>query len=328
MPVAILLGMLRRRRQIVSVWPAGEVALGPKIVLFMHFDSRGVVRQQVLNYMREFAASGRSVVLVTNAKKIRPDSMAALQEICAAVMIRRNVGYDFGAWSDAIAYFGLPRADTQEVILANDSVFGPLTSLQDVLDRVDYSKADIWGLTESWQWRYHLQSFFLAFGPAALRAPAFGKFWQTVRPVPAKPYIVRTYEIGVTQAMLKGGLSCAAIWPYESLLKTVDSASFKALIEEMETSAGKIDPILRNRKLQVLRLRDAVARRVALNPTSDLWRHLLLAGFPFIKRELLRDNPTSVEDVGDWVSIVREIMGADADPILLDLRTMLKDRAP
>jgi hypothetical protein len=96
----------------------------------------------------------------------------------------------------------------------------------------------------------------------------------------------------------------------------------------METSAGKIDPILRNRKLQILRLRDAVARRVALNPTSDLWRHLLLAGFPFIKRELLRDNPTSVEDVGDWVTIVRDIMGADADPILLDLRTMLKDRAP
>jgi hypothetical protein len=71
-----------------------------------------------------------------------------------------------------------------------------------------------------------------------------------------------------------------------------------------------------------------VARRVALNPTSDLWRQLLISGFPFIKRELLRSNPTKVEDVGDWVETVREILAADPDPILLDLRTMLKGGAP
>jgi hypothetical protein len=243
-------------------------------------------------------------------------------------MIRRNIGYDFGAWSDAIDHFGLPRAGTQELILANDSVFGPLTPLEAVLGRLDYDKADIWGLTESWQVRYHLQSFFLAFGPTALRSPVFTKFWRSVRPVPAKTYIVRTYEIGVTQVMIKGGLRCEALWTYESLLRRVDTASFEALIKETETNAGKVDPILRNRKLQILRLRDAVARRVALNPTADLWRHLLLAGFPFIKRELLRDNPTFVEDVGDWVAIVREVVGADPEPILLDLRTMLKDQAP
>jgi hypothetical protein len=328
MPIAVALGWLRKRRQIVSVWPEGEVALGPNIVLFMHFDRKGGVRRQLLDYMRELTANGRSVVLVTNSKKLRPEAMAALQGICAAVMIRRNIGYDFGAWADAIHYFGLPRAGTQELILANDSVFGPLTPLKDVLGRLDYDKADIWGLTESWQVRYHLQSFFLAFGPTALRSPVFAKFWGSVRPVPAKAYIVRTYEIGVTQAMIKGGLHCEALWPYESLLRKVDTASFEALIKETETTAGKVDPILRNRKLQILRLRDAVARRVALNPTADLWRHLLLAGFPFIKRELLRDNPTFVEDVGDWVAIVREVVGADPEPILLDLRTMLKDQAP
>jgi hypothetical protein len=77
-----------------------------------------------------------------------------------------------------------------------------------------------------------------------------------------------------------------------------------------------------------MRIRDGIARRVALNPTSDLWRQLLLSGFPFIKRELLRDNPTRVEDVGDWVEVVRDVLAADPEPILLDLRTMLKGSAP
>ncbi len=327
-PVAILIGLLRRQRQIISVWPEGEVVLGPKLVLFMHFDSRGVVRQQLLDYMRDLAENGRGIVFVTNSGKLRPEAMRALQGLCAAVIIRRNVGYDFGAWADALHELGLPRAGTEEVILANDSVFGPLLPLGDVLRRLDYSKAEIWGLTESWQVRYHLQSFFLAFGPAALRSETFAKFWNGVRPVPAKSYIVKTYEIGVTQAMVKGGLRCAALWTYETLIKLVNRDELEKLILAEETELGRADPIQITRKLQVLRIRDAVARRVALNPTSDLWRQLLLSGFPFIKRELLRDNPTKVEDVGDWVEIVRGTLAADPDPILIDLRTMLKDRAP
>jgi hypothetical protein len=251
-----------------------------------------------------------------------------LRQVCAAVIVRRNIGYDFGAWRDAVDFLGLPRAETEEVIFANDSVFGPLLPLGDTLRRLNYEKADIWGLTESWQVRYHLQSFFLAFGPKALRAEAYRKFWDSVRPVPMKFYVVNAYEVGITQAMLKGGLRCAALWSYESVIKLVNREELEKLILAEESELGKADPIQLTRKLQVLRIRDGIARRVALNPTSDLWRQLLISGFPFIKRELLRDNPSKVQDVGDWVEVVREVLAADPDPIVMDLRTMLKGGAP
>ena len=51
-------------------------------------------------------------------------------------------------------------------------------------------------------------------------------------------------------------------------------------------------------------------------------------GLSFIKRELLRDNPTKVADVADWREVVRDVLAADPEPILLDLRTMLKGGAP
>ena len=327
-PLAVVMGRLRSPRQIIRVWPEGEITLGPRVVLFMHFDSRGLVRPQLLDYIREFRDNGRDVVFVSNAATLRADAKAALEPLCAGIILRRNIGYDFGAWRDALDYLGLPRAGTEEIICANDSVFGPLAPLGDTLRRLNYAKVDVWGLTETWQVRYHLQSFFLAFGPKAIRAPAFQTFWRSVRPVPMKQYIVREYEVGVTQAMLKGGLRCAALWEYEALIKLVNRAEVEKLIAEDETELGKNDPIQVTRKLQVLRIRDAMARRVALNPTSDLWRQLLLSGFPFIKRELLRDNPSKVEDVGDWVAVVREVLAADPNPILLDLRTMLKGKAP
>ncbi len=327
-PLGRVIGQVRSTRQIVHFWTAEGAALGPKIVLFMHYDGRGGVRPQLFDYMRDLKENGRDIVFVSNAGKIRPEPMAALQDICTSIIIRRNIGYDFGAWRDALDHLGLPRADTQEIIFANDSVFGPLLPLGDTLRRLDYNKADIWGLTESWQVRYHLQSFFLAFGPKALKSETFKKFWGAVRPVPAKVYVVKEYEIGITQAMVRGGLSCAAIWGYDALIKQVRREGLEHLFVKDETEMGKADPIRLTRKLQALRIRDAVARRVPLNPTSDLWRQLLISGFPFIKRELLRDNPTKVEDVGDWEELVREELGADPEPILLDLRSMLKGTAP
>lgn len=327
-PMARLVGRLRRRRQIISVWPESPMMLGPQVVLFMHFDRYGNVRPQILHYIRELVENGRSVVFVTNAGLLSPAAMASLQEICAGIIIRKNQGYDFGAWRDGIAFLGLPRADTEEVILANDSIFGPVRPLADMLARIDYNLADIWGLTESWQYRYHLQSFFLAFGKTALHSKAFTKFWAGVRPVPVKAYIVRQYEIGITQAMMKGGLRCAALWPYQKLLEMVDRREVEKLLPLEEDDLGRLDPVHITRKLHVMRLRDAVARRIPVNPSADLWRQLLLQGFPFIKRELLRDNPTRVEDVHDWIHVLRDVIGVDAEPILQDLRMMRKNQAP
>jgi hypothetical protein len=328
-PVARLVGQIRSTRQITYSWPEAGITLGPQVVLFMHFDGRGLVRPQVLDYMREFKANGRDVVFVTNSRKMKPQALEALKEISTGIIVRKNIGYDFGAWRDAVDFLELPRAETQEVILANDSVFGPLVPLGDVLRRLNYKKADIWGLTESWQVRYHLQSFFLAFGPTALRAPAWRKFWDSVRPVPAKDYIVREYEIGITQAMMKGDLNCAALWDYEGLVNRVAREDLTSLFAEGDTAdTAAADPMKLTRRLQIMRIRDGVARRVALNPTSDLWRQLLVSGFPFIKRELLRYNPTQVYDVGDWTEVVRNELGADPGPILRDLRTMLKGSAP
>jgi hypothetical protein len=328
MPIGIVLSWFRKRRQIVSVWPEGPIALGPKVALFMHFDGAGRVRPQLIDYVRQLRENGRSVVFVSNSGALAPASIAALQPHCAGIIIRRNRGYDFGAWCDAVEHLGLPRIGTEEVIFANDSVFGPLTQLGPTLGRLDYGKTDIWGLTESWQYRYHLQSFFMAFGPTALRDPAFAKFWGGIKPVPSKLYIIRSYEIGITQKMMKAGLRCAAMWPYHELLESVDYDSLDDLITQAETDTGKVDPILRNRKAQIIHLRDCIARRIALNPTADLWRQLLVSGFPFIKRELLRENPTQVEDVSDWMALVREKLNFDPKPILEDLRLMMKDRAP
>ena len=319
----------RNPSQIVSRWPDGEIPLGPRVCVFAHWDGAGDVRPHVLHYVRSLTAAGFSVVFATNAGFLLPSALDALKLICAAVIIRRNVGYDFGAWREGLDLTGLPRPNTALVAIANDSVYGPIRSLADLLAAVDFSAADIWGCTDTWQSRYHLQSYMMMFSPRVVASDAWRKFWAGVVPTWSKHWLIRLYEIGFTQTMLKAGFTCQAIWPYKRLVEDLDLDLLDdKKIDGAEDGPNLNDPIIMARRRHVLRLREAVMRRTPLNPTSDLWRQLLRARFPFIKRELLRDNPTEVPDVAEWRDVAAEISELSLAPIERDLQRTLKNRAP
>ena len=82
------------------------------------------------------------------------------------------------------------------------------------------------------------------------------------------------------------------------------------------------------RQYHTRHIRNLSVARLPLNPTSDLWRQLLQTQFPFIKRELLRDNPTHVPDVAEWRDVARAQFSTNLQPIERDLQRTLKDRTP
>jgi hypothetical protein len=321
--LAWIFGFTRSNRQTVLAWPASGIALGPRVAVFCHFDRAGMVRDHVLHYVRSLKVAGLDVVFVTNSGRLQTAALERVQELCAGVLVRRNIGYDFGAWREALEVLRLPRSDTEMVVLVNDSLYGPLRPIDEMLSRIDFARADVWGLTESWQNRYHLQSFFLAVSPRALSSVAWRRFWKRVRPVPSKHWIIERYEVGLSQAMLRAGLRCKAIWPYAELVAQVDPS---LLLEDGSEAPVSKDPMVDVRKIHARRIRHAAVARVPLNPTSDLWRQLLLAGFPFLKRELLRDNPTDVQDLVDWRIVLERDLQADPCFIELDLQRAMRNR--
>jgi len=319
------LSFLRKNSQIVEVWPQGEMKLGPRIVIFIHYDGQGALGDHTQHYVRSLKAAGFSVVFVTNSNKLRRDAMATLQTLCAGVIVRRNIGYDFGAMREGLAYLNLPRADTEMVVLANDSIYGPLGPLDDMISRMDLNKADFWGATDSWQQRYHIQSYFLAVGRKVLESKAWKDFWAEVRPVKSKTWVVSRYELGLSQRMVRGGLRLAAVWRYQDLINNVNAAW---LMEPRKEGPQTAEPMVQMRYIHAHRIRHNVATRTPLNPTSDLWRQLLQAGFPFLKRELMRDNPTFVADLIDWRDEVRKQFGEVPEAIEADLRRVMRNRVP
>ena len=315
----------RSPNQIVHRWPDGEIPLGPRVCIFVQWDGGGDVREHVLHQIRSLAAAGVSVLFVTNAGRLRPAAMEAVKLICAGVIIRRNVGYDFGAWREGIEQAALPRPNTAMVLISNDSVYGPVRPLHDLLSRMDFTVADVWGCTESWQSRYHLQSYLMAFSPRVVASEAWRGFWADVRPTWAKVWLIRLYELGLTQQLLRAGFTCRAIWSYQDLVRDLDQ---ELLTDFKEGGPNLADAAVRARQHHARWIRGHAVNRTPMNPTSDLWRQLLASGFPFIKRELLRENPTRVSDVEDWRDVALEHHASDLAPIERDLQRTLKNKAP
>jgi hypothetical protein len=317
---------LRRRRHITQVLPEGEIELGRNVALFIHFDRRRRLADHVLAYVRELRDCGFSVVFITNSGIRDPDSVAALRSICRAFVARRNVGYDFGAIRDVLFQFGLPRFETEQILIANDSVYGPLLPLSCLLKRIDFNAADVWGATESWQIRYHLQSYFLLAGRAAITSEAWRDFWLSVRQVSSKSWVVSRYEVGLTQRLLRAGLRCRSLWRYQDLVE--HAVQELATLGERPRGAARSDPVALGRAKAVKLIRDTAAARKPMNPTAELWRQLLLTGFPFLKIELLRDNPANVEDISDWRAAVSHLEGEHIATIERDLQQKMRNRAP
>ena len=309
----------RKESYVRERWDGHRPLAGARrVVVFVHYDRQGVVHDFVQHYLRQLHDIGFAIVFVSNAPRLV--QVEALREICALVIRRENVGYDFGAYKEGIA--AVPDLGALEMLLlANDSVYGPLYHLGGLLDRMGPEEADVWGASDSWERSFHLQSYFLLFHKAALTAPAFAAFWRQLRYVQSKMWIVRKYEIGLTRALRRSGLHCRAAFPY----RQAAAALIEAVVEGNVTGDALQDPV---RKRFIQQVFHTINTGVPLNGTHFFWDYLIAhMEFPFIKRDLLQKNPAHIPLLNYWERVVRSSTDYDTDLILRHLEMSLKNRS-
>lgn len=61
----------------------------------------------------------------------------------------------------------------------------------------------MWGATDSYMIKYHIQSYFVVFSKHLFLQPLFKKFWDKVCNLGLKNNIIIRYEIGMSQYFLK-----------------------------------------------------------------------------------------------------------------------------
>lgn len=122
------------------------------------------------------------------------------------VLRRDNVGYDFGSWASALRFLPGVRA-CPTVLLTNDAQLGPFAPISHLLDWACAPGPDIRGLTSSYQFHRHLQSYFVAFRGGILEDRAWREFFDGVRPERDKETIVMKYELGMSRLAFREAYS-------------------------------------------------------------------------------------------------------------------------
>lgn len=256
-----------------------------RLVVFAHYDAQGEVKRYVQHNLRALRAECARLVFVSTAA-LQPTDLARIGGLCDEIVLRDNVGFDFTMWRQVLDRTDLAAWD--ELVLANSSVFGPVFPLGPVFERMATRPCDAWGMTENDDFAWHLQSYFLVFRSAVLRSPIFRQFWDSVLPYRDKEQVIRSYEIGLSRLLLDHGFRLEAFAPREG-----ERAGWPFSL------GGR-------------------GRRV--NPTCGLPVPLLRAGMPFVKAELLRDNPFDVE----LEPVIRELARSGFDFSLLQFDRPVK----
>lgn len=214
MAQAILAGLPAASSAQLHVVKDLAVDLQGDICLFVSHAPTATLKPHVLVHLTQLLDAGVQVILVINTDLplTQMNLPAGLLARLAAGVVRQNVGLDFAAWSHAHATFA-HRLHPKRLMLVNDSIVGPLdaASYQTLLQRIRSSHADVIGLTENFDPRYHLQSFFLVFGERAI-APLNEVFKNLVN-LPTKDLVIDVYETRLTLHLLAHGMRCEALFP-------------------------------------------------------------------------------------------------------------------
>ena len=241
------------------------------VCLFAHYNPLEQIAQYVITYLEELKNNGFKIFFLSNSHVQEEYRRLLLEKVGdCQIFERENIGADFGAWQWAFENNLLP-ADTDQLLLANDSLFGPIFPLSEVFQNMSTREdLDFWGLTDNYQGGWHLQSYFLLFNRRVFTSPVFKKvFIQNYNSL-NKLELIKNCELQLTASLTAAGFKGVAYIPYESIVPGFE----------------KWD---------------------ARNSTHFFWDLLIKKfRFPFIKKELVLQNPENLQEISKLFPLLKK----------------------
>lgn len=252
--------------------PPGTVTPASDICLFVAHAPYGQLPEFTAQYLRELRQSGLKVVLCLAMDNVDIAICDGWARVADAVVLRQNLGFDFGAWADLLRW--LPEVWTaKRLIFANDSVVGPFHPLSGMVERLRSTDAGFFALTDCTIHKYHAQSYFFGWSGRNLASAALRSFWASVENFSDKDLIIQTYEI-----------------PLFSLCDALPDPSHQILFgmhDVFGRSADMLPPF---------------------SPAHHAWLALLKNGNPFVKTAVLRDSAAAIDSLADATGADRAML--------------------
>ncbi len=179
-----------------------------RLLIYLTYDKQNIIDDYIGYFLHSMRAVASSVIVVCNMPGIEK-GLYNLTDHADSIFYRENVGLDAGGFKDALCtYVGWDKLrEYDELILANDSFYGPFDDIRRIFTEMESRNVDFWGLMQRGSGEYgttgkdpeHILSFFYVFQAPLLHSEDFRNYWE------AMPYYrdymetVKLYERQLTK---------------------------------------------------------------------------------------------------------------------------------
>ncbi len=136
-----------------------------RIGIVSFYDAKGVVDESVIYYIKALRSVALELIVVINGE-ICINGKKKLERIADELLIRENLGFDAGAYKSVLCNQNYMERFRKydEIILSNDTCFGPFIKFSSIFDEMRHKNVDFWGMdyVENKVADY-IQSYFLVF---------------------------------------------------------------------------------------------------------------------------------------------------------------------
>lgn len=198
------------------------------LCIYLTYDKQNIVDKYIGYMLKELKTCVDYLVVVCNERKISR-GLDILEEYADAIFFRDNIGFDAGGFKDALCDFiGWDKVlQYEELVLVNDSMFGPFKPMKDIFVEMNGKNVDFWGLAKHGECQSidmgymheHIQSFFLVIHSRMLHSCQFREYWEKIPYYIAFRDVVSQHEVQFTHYFSSLGYS------YDTLAETAPNDS-------------------------------------------------------------------------------------------------------
>ncbi|MBR1545048.1 MAG: hypothetical protein IJ638_03850 [Alphaproteobacteria bacterium] len=188
-----------------------------RVAVFASFSSNGKIADYVVYYLKGLKKVCDAIIFIAD-NPILPKEMEKIKDLVIYAKFDRHEEYDFGSYKRGYEYAKqsgiLDKCD--ELVLCNDSCYGPVYPFENMFNKMDKSGCDFWGVCANTEFCYHLQSYFFAFKKNVFKSNVFDKFMVSIKGEKGVQRVIQKYETTFTKTLLNAGFKCDSFIQYKS----------------------------------------------------------------------------------------------------------------
>ena len=181
--------------------------------IYAGYHKQSRIRPDVFEQIKSLSSRYSIIYVIAAEESIKEDPLYfKLSQLTSKIIIRPNIGYDFGSWKMGIDFLGEKTKNIKSLLLMNDSLYGPIFPMDKLIFDTLNSPYDITSMTASSQFRYHGQSYYVSYSNRVINSEVFKNFWdnyknKNVNSIESKMKMVIECEVDFYQSLLQMNFS-------------------------------------------------------------------------------------------------------------------------